>query len=433
MLDSYDIIYLLSNTFGTYTIFKFMTFFFETDTANKKIEFISYVFYYLTIAIIYIIFNDPTINLISNLILFFLLTLNYPSSLKSRLVAIVYIYAILLSVEVLVVFGLRFINLNQLSDNADIELITSLICTKIFSYMVMLALSNFKMITNDIYIPPIHWIAIVLIPIGTMFSTFMLITIETQYKIQLILISISILFIINVFVFYLYDALIKSYHERIEKELLHQQNNAYKKQLDIINQSNENIRILRHDIKNHISVLQILIERNDNKGALEYLHRIFYYIRESDNHIKSGNMMVDSILNYKIDEAQKRGIKVDLELSVPKELNIEPFDLNIVLGNLLDNAIEAVSKLERNKIIKVSIKLDRNVLYINILNPFDGELIYENSNLKTTNQDKENHGFGLKSVKKAISKYNGTITVHHTEYVFYVDVLLYNLCSTFSK
>lgn len=201
MLDSYDIIYLLSNTFGTYTIFKFMTFFFETDTANKKIEFISYVFYYLTIAIIYIIFNDPTINLISNLILFFLLTLNYPSSLKSRLVAIVYIYAILLSVEVLVVFGLRFINLNQLSDNADIELITSLICTKIFSYMVMLALSNFKMITNDIYIPPIHWIAIVLIPIGTMFSTFMLITIETQYKIQLILISISILFIINVFVF----------------------------------------------------------------------------------------------------------------------------------------------------------------------------------------------------------------------------------------
>lgn len=227
--------------------------------------------------------------------------------------------------------------------------------------------------------------------------------------------------------------MIKSYHERIEKELLHQQNNAYKKQLDIINQSNENIRILRHDIKNHISVLQILIERNDNKGALEYLHRIFYYIRESDNHIKSGNMMVDSILNYKIDEAQKRGIKVDLELSVPKELNIEPFDLNIVLGNLLDNAIEAVSKLERNKIIKVSIKLDRNVLYINILNPFDGELIYENSNLKTTNQDKENHGFGLKSVKKAISKYNGTITVHHTEYVFYVDVLLYNLCSTFSK
>lgn len=137
-------------------------------------------------------------------------------------------------------------------------------------------------------------------------------------------------------------------------------------------------------------------------------------------------MLVDSILNYKIDEAQKRGIKVDLDVDIPEKLNIQPFDLNIILGNLLDNAIEAVSKLERNKVIKASIKLDRNILYINISNPFDGNIIYKKSNLKTTHKDKENHGFGLKSVKKAISKYNGIMNVYHTDSIFNVDVLLYN-------
>ncbi|SHI75327.1 sensor histidine kinase [Lutispora thermophila] len=431
MLDNYDIIYLLSNIFGTYIIFKFMTFFFENDAVSKNFEFISYILYYLSIAIIYIMFNNPGVNLISNLILFFLLTFNYPASLKSRLIATIYIYAILLSVEALTVYGLKSMNLNQLSDDANVELIAALISTKIISYMIMLALSNFKMIKNDINISPMHWIAIILIPVGTLFSTFILITIEAQYKLYFILISISILFIINVFVFYLYDALIRSYNEKIEKELLHQQNNAYIKQLDIINQSNENIKILRHDIKNHISVLQVLIEKNDNKGALEYLHRIFDLIGESNNHIKSGNMPVDSILNYKINEAKKLGIEVDLELNMPEKLDIQPFDLSIILGNLFDNAIEAVSKLERDKTIKASIKLDRNVLYISISNPFDGNLVYENSDLKTTHRDKENHGFGLKSVKKAIGKYNGAITIQHTDSMFYADVLLYNFCHSF--
>lgn len=117
---------------------------------------------------------------------------------------------------------------------------------------------------------------------------------------------------------------------------------------------------------------------------------------------------------------------MDLDVDIPEKLNIQPFDLNIILGNLLDNAIEAVSKLERNKVIKASIKLDRNILYINISNPFDGNIIYKKSNLKTTHKDKENHGFGLKSVKKAISKYNGIMNVYHTDSIFNVDVLLYN-------
>lgn len=135
--------------------------------------------------------------------------------------------------------------------------------------------------------------------------------------------------------------------------------------------------------------------------------------------------------NYKMHEAQKRGIEVDMNLSIPEKLNIKPFDLSIVLGNLLDNAIEAASKLEKGKVIKASVELDRNILYISISNPFDGKLLYKAGKLKTTNKEKENHGFGLSSVKKAIAKYNGTINIRHTDRMFYADVLIYNLVNIF--
>ena len=83
--------------------------------------------------------------------------------------------------------------------------------------------------------------------------------------------------------------------------------------------------------------------------------------------------------------------------------------------------------------IKASVELDGNILYISISNSFDGKLLYKASKLKTTNKEKENHGFGLSSVKKDIGKYNGTINIHHTDTMFYADTLMYNPANTFLK
>ena len=205
-----------------------------------------------------------------------------------------------------------------------------------------------------------------------------------------------------------------------------QQNNAYLKQLDIINQSQENIKILRHDIKNHALCLQSLIENDDNDGAADYLRTLINNTNYSDEYSKSGNPEIDSILNYKINKANLFGIKTDINLKIPEKLNIRPFDLSVVLGNLLDNAIEAATKSKKEKQINITMELDRNVIYINISNTFDGNLNYIDSKLTTTHMDKENHGLGLNSVRKSIERYNGTMNIHHKDNLFYVDVLIYN-------
>ncbi len=216
----------------------------------------------------------------------------------------------------------------------------------------------------------------------------------------------------------------------MEKNLLKQQNNAYIKQLNIINQSQENIKIIRHDIKKHMLALQTLVEKDKNDAALQYLQNTFHLINNVNEYAKSGNAELDSILNYKIYEAKTKNIDVTLDLHIPEKLNVQSFDLVVILGNLLDNAIEATSKLQGEKKIGTFIELERNVLYVSVINPFYGKLHYGLNKLKTTHKDVENHGFGLESVKKAIEKYNGTLNIKHSDNNFCVDVLIYNPISS---
>ncbi len=425
MTNSVTTVYLITSAFGTYIAYRYMKIFFDRTEIDKKIEFASYLLYYFTMCLLFLVFNNPIVNLTSNLIMFFLLTLNYDSTLKRRLIATVSIYMILMTVETAVVLVMQYFDVSILSANSDLALIAGLISIKIISYNVMLFLSNFKMVKNDIKVSSLHWLSIFVIPSGTLISALILITKVNSDNLTGVIINITILFVINVFVFYLYDVLMKSYDERMEKALLQQQNSAYLKQLEIINQSQECLKEFRHNVKNHVLSLKTLIDNNDNNAASEYLNSVFKNIDFSGGYSKSGNSEIDSILNYKLNKAVSCGVITDVSINVPEKLNIRPFDLSVVLGNLIDNAIEAACKC-KEKFIKLSVELDRNVLYVSISNSFDGKLNYDSGKLATTKDDKENHGMGLSSVQRSLEKYNGAMELRHKGNTFYVDVLIYN-------
>ena len=423
MSGSYTAVYLITNVFATYTLYRFMCIFFDRKDVDKRQEFMSYSLYFCIISLLYLSFNNPAVNIASNLIMFFMLTYNYQSTTKIRLIAVVSTYMILMIIEVLVMLILQSYGITVTSGN-DAALIIGIISIKIISYIVMLFMSNFKMISNDIKVSNIHWLSIFIIPVGTLIIVLIMISMDYASNVTESIISIVILLVINVFVFYFYDELMKSYESKIEKTLLQQQNNAYLKQLEIINQSKENIKTFRHDVKNHALTLKYYIDNYDRDGATGYLDNILDFINYSKEHAKSGNFEIDSLINYKMDLAEKSNIKAEVYLAIPHKLNINPFDLSIVIGNLLDNAIEATLKAE-NKFINISIELDRNVLYISISNSYNGNLKLTNSKLETT-KDNDNHGIGISSVQKSIEKYNGTMNIHYDGQVFYVDALMYN-------
>ncbi len=423
MSGSYTAVYLITNVFATYTLYRYMCIFFDRKDVDKRQEFMSYSLYFCIISLLYLSFNNPAVNIASNLIMFFMLTYNYQSTTKIRLIAVVSTYMILMIIEVLVMLILQSYGITVTSGN-DAALIIGIISIKIISYIVMLFMSNFKMISNDIKVSNIHWLSIFIIPVGTLIIVLIMISMDYASNVTESIISIVILLVINVFVFYFYDELMKSYESKIEKTLLQQQNNAYLKQLEIINQSKENIKAFRHDVKNHALTLKYYIDNYDRDGATGYLDNILDFINYSKEHAKSGNFEIDSLINYKMDLAEKSNIKAEVYLAIPHKLNINPFDLSIVIGNLLDNAIEAALKAE-NKFINISIELDRNVLYISISNSYDGNLKLTYSYLETT-KDNDNHGIGISSVQKSIEKYNGTMNIHYDGQVFYVDALMYN-------
>lgn len=137
-------------------------------------------------------------------------------------------------------------------------------------------------------------------------------------------------------------------------------------------------------------------------------------------------MSIDSIVNYKFTRAEEIGISVDSEITIPNNLNLNSNDLVAILGNLLDNAIEASSKAE-NKYIKFRTSYDRGTVLIVLTNSYNGELNFEGKSYKTTKEDnKAIHGIGLKSIKSAVEKYNGAMKVTHTDTEFSVRILLFN-------
>ncbi|WP_312906446.1 sensor histidine kinase [Tissierella praeacuta] len=213
----------------------------------------------------------------------------------------------------------------------------------------------------------------------------------------------------------------------MEKLALEEQNKYYQRQLEIINSSYENIKSLRHDMKNYLLVLKGYIENGGREKSIDYILQINDSLYEKEQLSRTGNIEIDSILNYKLQEAQSKGILVTPELKIPSKLNILPLDIVVILGNLLDNAIEASSKVESDKIIDIRIKYKNDVLFIYINNSFDGSIIYDGDKIKTTKEDKENHGIGLNNIEKILKKYDGIMKVYHTEKRFHVDILMYGV------
>ncbi len=142
----------------------------------------------------------------------------------------------------------------------------------------------------------------------------------------------------------------------------------------------------------------------------------------------TGNSVIDAFVNYKYGIARKNKINFNLNIDIPSSLPFADGDLCVILGNLLDNALEANfrSKVD-NPYINLNIKYDRNNIIIIVENSFDGKLKRNNRGEKITlKEDKKNHGIGIKSIKNIVKKYNGYYNVTLDSKVYCVSILLYS-------
>lgn len=180
----------------------------------------------------------------------------------------------------------------------------------------------------------------------------------------------------------------------------------------------------RHDYHNHIQTMKAYRSLEQNDKLDDYLVRLDADLTSVDKLIKSGNVMVDAILNSKLSLARSRNIAINAKAVVPVELNISEIDLCVIIGNLLDNAIEACSRIseERNRLIRVYIDIKKDHLYISVTNTSAGKT--KKLNGRYVSEKGPYHGFGLIRVDRIVDKYGGYIKRRDEEGAFTSEIML---------
>ena len=214
-------------------------------------------------------------------------------------------------------------------------------------------------------------------------------------------------------------------HE-LKIKLQAEERDYYLSQCQLMQESVNQVKSLKHDMKLHLSALKNMSAKAQGDEISHYLSELLEEIDLEEMYADTGNIAFDSIINCKLGQNDTDTIKLTMHLSIPPNLDIAPLDTVTILGNLLDNALTALAKVE-DKVLKLNIEFQKGVLFIRLENTFDGVVRYDSK--KTILSRKENnfaeHGWGLKSVERSVKKYNGHIDINHCENTFSVELILY--------
>ena len=233
----------------------------------------------------------------------------------------------------------------------------------------------------------------------------------------------------------LYQETLTLYEERNRSMVLEKQIVSMEEHARELDRVYAGIRSMKHDMKNQLAVLNGLIHRKDNDKVLpDYLNQLNQTVGKLDFPFQTGSAVVDSLLSMKYHEACENipGIQFEAEdLIFSEKINIQPADLCIILGNALDNAIEACEKLEERAgqekcFIRLNSFYRQNMLLLTIENSYTGELTVGQDSLfpATTKPDRETHGIGMHNIKAAAERYQGGVSWKEEGNVFTLTVML---------
>ena len=222
----------------------------------------------------------------------------------------------------------------------------------------------------------------------------------------------------------MYEKVSEAYQEKMQKAVLENQIVMYQNQFEIIHEARQDIKQLRHDMKNHFLLIEGYLKKGKYAEAQEYIGQLAEKTASSKEYVNTGNDELDSILNYKLGRANNLNCKLDVKVEVPRERFMSDFDLNMLLSNLMDNALEAIEKAEE-RVLTVRIKYIKRMLYMSVYNSYNGDVKREGNKLLTTKAKKEEHGIGMTSIQHIVDKYQGEMTIKTAEDMFKTDIIMY--------
>ena len=223
--------------------------------------------------------------------------------------------------------------------------------------------------------------------------------------------------------FFLLESTLREYQMGYESNARDFQNRLMQQQYEEIRSVYLNLRGWRHDYHNHIQAMKAFFDREQYGEARSYLNEIETELERVDSFVRSGNLMADAILNSKITHATNKGIQVACDATLSEELFISDMDLCIILGNILDNAIESCEKIPtEQRFLRIYMAIIKEQLYISVQNSAPEILNFEERNYISTKRG--NHGLGMKRVAAVVEKREGFLNLNNEPGIFGTEITI---------
>lgn len=268
---------------------------------------------------------------------------------------------------------------------------------------------------------------LVIIPLSSLVICCMAINIIQNSKNDLVNIMCLVIIIMtitsNVLMFKMFFKVIDTLSDNYEKEMLLQEAEAKEQYYQEVEKSSREVQKIKHDLKNML--LAICGSYKEKDKISEEIRKIVQELDESDRKIYTSNVVINTIINNKISQAENLEIKTDVNIKIPQTVSLDYKDAGILLGNILDNAIEACERVNKEeRWIKISMFHQKNTLFVKVCNSKTKEPVNIN---KSSKRDVHNHGIGISSIKCIIKKYNGYEEFKDKGEKFEVSVSLYGI------
>lgn len=423
LFTMYNLVYLITNILTAESIREFMGIFFEERKKLFSISLCTYIIYYVLSSVAYLFINIPLVNMVVCLTTLFIITFNYDADIKKRLLSSLYILMFLVGTEILIGACTNYFKFSFFTKGSYTN-IFGLVITRLMIYLESIVFQELKSIRRNQFIPAKLWLSFIFIPISAIFLRMYISESEILTKTNAVL-TISMILLMNFAAFYSYDVITGKYQKILETESAEAESRMYREQCLLMQKTTEELSFFRHDIKNQFEIIKELVDKGEYQKLKGMLSVLSSQVENNVIFCNTQNFAIDSIVNYKLRNINQKRIKAEKEIAIPRDLDLEISDMSSLLGNLLDNALQALEEVEDEKYLFVKIVYSMDNLIIRIQNNFTHQIKYVNGKIVTTKCDKENHGIGLNSVKKIVDKYQGYMKIDHRSSYFTVDIILY--------
>lgn len=367
-------------------------------------------------------FEYPSVHLIATFVLMMVISsFMFECKIGKRVFCSSIFLIIILASESLPMGILYMLNfgspLEQLTSGAGRYI--GMACSKLFCFWFSVYIIEYSK-NKQKDIPLKNWLSIILIPI---LSVVILNGIFVSYGLthrQTInyLISVIGLLALNLFVFNFFD----TYANQLKLKVMEQRLKSEEENYMLIESKYNEIRQLKHDINNQISVARSMFRYGNQNEAIRHLENLSNSLSDAGGICYTGISSVDAIINMKWQEALNKSIQFTTKINVFESISIDNMLLCRILSNLLDNAIEGAERCSYvNKYIYISLIQIDNKLRICVMNSSDE---VDTQNLKSSKSGNGLHGIGVSSIKKAVAQLNGVMSFEWEDETFTVDILI---------